>query len=391
MSRFFIDRPVFAWVLSIVIVAGRRRDAPRPADRPVPADRAAHDPGDDQLIPAASSTTVAEPSASRSKSKSTACEGMIYMSSTCTNNGDYTLTVSFEVGTDVIHGPDAGADAHAARPAAVARKRAEAGRQRQDRVAQYPPRRQPHLARRPLFDPLYLSNLRARSTSSTNCRGIPGVGLVTFLGQREYSMRAWLDPQKMAVAGHDRQRSHGRHSRTRTSSWRRATSASSRCPGAGFTSSCSTRWAGSPRPSNSATSSSRSAGTAAWFTCADVARLDTRGAQNSDLDCTLTRQGERQAGPLPVGGHGRLFAADRQRARRLAGQSEEEDGRAQESVSRRDVDFQIAYDTTPFIEHSVDDVIVRSTSPPAWSSSSSWSFSRTGGRCCCRSSTSSWP
>ena len=101
MSRFFIDRPIFAWVLSIVIVIAGLVVRRRAADRPVPADRAADDPGDRAAIPGASAKTVADTVGQPIEEQVNGVEGMIYMSSTCTNNGQYTLTVSFEVGTDI--------------------------------------------------------------------------------------------------------------------------------------------------------------------------------------------------------------------------------------------------------------------------------------------------
>src|SRR5262245_66350335 len=48
------------------------------------------------------------------------------------------------------------------------------------------------------YKPLYLSNY-AQINIFDELSRVPGVGLVTFLGQRQYSMRAWLDPQKLAV------------------------------------------------------------------------------------------------------------------------------------------------------------------------------------------------
>ena len=100
MSRFFIDRPVFAWVLSIVIVVcgivcyKALPTAQYPPIVPPTILVTASYPG-------ASAQTVAETVAQPSEDQVNGVEGMIYMSATCTNTGNYSLTVSFEVGTDI--------------------------------------------------------------------------------------------------------------------------------------------------------------------------------------------------------------------------------------------------------------------------------------------------
>src|SRR5262249_10666147 len=100
MSRFFIDRPIFAWVLSIVIVfCGllALRSLPTAQYPPIV-------PPTIQVTatyPGASAQTLADTVAQPIEEQVNGVEGMIYMSSTCTNNGNYTLTVSFEVGTDI--------------------------------------------------------------------------------------------------------------------------------------------------------------------------------------------------------------------------------------------------------------------------------------------------
>ena len=100
MSRFFIDRPVFAWVLSIVIVlCGAVCFLALPIAQYPPIV-----PPTIQVTatyPGASAKTVADTVGQPIEEQVNGVEGMIYMSSTCTNNGNYTLTVSFDVGTDI--------------------------------------------------------------------------------------------------------------------------------------------------------------------------------------------------------------------------------------------------------------------------------------------------
>src|SRR5262245_1597367 len=196
LSRFFVDHPVFAWVLSIVIViAGlvcvfTLPIAQYPPIVPPTVQVTASFPG-------ASAQTLADTVGQPIEEQVNGVEGMIYMSSTCTNNGQYTLTVSFEVGTDI----------HPALMLVQIRV--------QLAMPQLPPSVQKQgvnvqmkspnillavnlLSPDGRYDPLYLSNYAQINIFDELSRA-PGVGLVTFLGQRQYSMRAWLDPQKLAA------------------------------------------------------------------------------------------------------------------------------------------------------------------------------------------------
>src|SRR5262249_53696347 len=95
-----IDRPVFAWVLSIIIVlcgAVCFKSLPTAQYPPIV-------PPTIQVTatyPGASAKTVADTVGQPIEEQVNGVEGMLYMSSTCTNTGNYTLTVSFEVGTDI--------------------------------------------------------------------------------------------------------------------------------------------------------------------------------------------------------------------------------------------------------------------------------------------------
>jgi multidrug efflux pump subunit AcrB len=195
MSRFFIERPVFAWVLSIVIVlAGivcyfALPVAQYPPIVPPTIQVTATYPG-------ASAKTLDKTVAQPIEAQVNGVEGAIYMSSTCTNSGNYALTVSFEVGTDI----------HQALMLVQTRV--------QLAMPQLPESVQLQgvnvKAQSPnillavnlvspdgRYDPLYLSNY-AQINIFDELSRLPGVGLVTFMGQRQYSMRAWLDPEKLA-------------------------------------------------------------------------------------------------------------------------------------------------------------------------------------------------
>src|SRR5579859_1450939 len=195
MSRFFIDRPTFAWVLSIVIVLsglvcyGALPVAQYPPIVPPTIQVTATYPG-------ANAQTLADTVAQPIEAQVNGVEGSIYMSSTCTNNGNYTLTVSFEVGTDT----------HIALMLVQTRVQLampqlpESVQKQGVNVKEQSPNIllavnliSPDFR----YDPLYLSNYAQINVFDELSR-LPGVGLVTFLGQRQYSMRAWLDPQKLA-------------------------------------------------------------------------------------------------------------------------------------------------------------------------------------------------
>jgi multidrug efflux pump len=195
MARFFVDHPVFAWVVSIVIViAGLACLAKLPIAQYPPIV-----PPTVQVTasyPGASAQTLADTVAQPIEEQVNGVEGMIYMSSTCTNNGQYTLIVSFDVGTDI----------HTALmlvqvrtqlampqlPSTVQSQGVNVQMKSPNillTVNLYSPDNR--------FDSLYLSNY-AQINLFDELSRIKGVGLVTVLGQRQYSMRAWLDPQKLS-------------------------------------------------------------------------------------------------------------------------------------------------------------------------------------------------
>ena len=123
---------------------------------------------------------------------------MLYMSSQCTNDGTYTLTVTFKLGIDLNMAQVLVQNRVAlAQPILPDLVNAQ-GRDGQEEVAQRADDRQPLLARRARRDNLYLSNYATIQLRDELAR-LPGVGDITYLGQRDYSMRLWLDPEKMAV------------------------------------------------------------------------------------------------------------------------------------------------------------------------------------------------
>ena len=194
-SSFFIHRPIFASVLSIIItLAGGIAVwvlpiAQYPEITPPTVEVSASYPGADAQVVA---DTVAAPI----EQQVNGVEGMLYMSSQCTNDGNYTLTVTFKLGVDLnmaqVLVQNRVALAQPILPDLVTRKGVMV-KKKSPNVLMIVNLYSPNGSR----DNLYLSNYATIQLSDELAR-LPGVGDITYLGQRNYSMRLWLDPEKMA-------------------------------------------------------------------------------------------------------------------------------------------------------------------------------------------------
>src|SRR6201987_3973417 len=195
-SRFFINRPIFASVLSIVIVlAGTIALFTLPvAQYPEIARRTVEGSA---YYPGANAKVVADTVAAPIEQQVNGVEGMMYMSSQCTNDGKYTLTVTFEPGTDLNISQ-----------VLVQNRESLAEPILPDLV-----KRRGISVKKKSTNVLLIVNLFSQDDSRTNLElsnyatiqirdelsRLPGVGDITYLGQRDYSMRLWLDPQKLAA------------------------------------------------------------------------------------------------------------------------------------------------------------------------------------------------
>jgi len=194
-SRFFIHRPIFASVLSIVItLAGGIAVwvlpvAQYPEITPPTVEVSASYPGAD-------AQTVANTVAAPIEQQVNGVEGMLYMSSQCTNDGAYTLTVTFKLGIDLnmaqVLVQNRVALAQPILPDLVTRKGVTV-KKKSPNVLMIVNLSSPDKSR----DNLYLSNYATIQLRDELAR-LPGVGDITYLGQRDYSMRLWLNPEKMS-------------------------------------------------------------------------------------------------------------------------------------------------------------------------------------------------
>ncbi|SNX60883.1 hydrophobic/amphiphilic exporter-1, HAE1 family/multidrug efflux pump [Nitrosomonas ureae] len=198
MARFFIERPIFASVLSIIIVlAGLAAAMQLPIEQypritPPTVIVTANFPG-------ASAETVIKTVAAPIEEKLSAIEGLLYFNSSADSSGRLTITVTFEIGTDVdratFNVSNEVNTALARLPDEVRRTGITIQKRTNDLLLVFAVTSQD-----PQHTGLFLSNFITNNILD-DIRRAPGVGEARIFGAQDYSMRIWLRPDRMAQLG----------------------------------------------------------------------------------------------------------------------------------------------------------------------------------------------
>ena len=340
-SSFFINRPIFASVLSIIItLAGgiavfSLPIAQYPDITPPTVEVSA-------IYPGANAQVVADTVAAPIEQQVNGVEGMLYMSSQCTNDGTYRLTVTFQNGVDLnmaqVLVQNRASLAQPILPDLV-KRRGVTVKKKSPNVLMIVNLYSENGTR----DNLYLSNYATIQLKDELSR-LKGVGDITALGQRDYSMRLWLDPNKMATRN------------LTTSDVVRAIEQQNTQVAAGqlgqppvatgqvfqLTMTTMGRLADIDQFGDMILKTD-SAGRLVRLS--DVANIEL-GAQAYDQTCTLNGQPSVALSIYQLPGSNALETAKRVRSKMAELKSRFPDG----------VDFDIVYDTTPFINQSIHEV-----------------------------------
>lgn len=194
MSRFFIERPIFASVISFaVIIAGlvslRNLPIAQYPDIAPPTIQV------QAIYPGANADVLASSVGQPIEEQVNGVEGMLYMASNSSNNGVYTLTVTFEVGTDLdqalVQVQNRASQANGQLPAEVQRLGLTT-----TKVSTNVLLFASLYSENGEYDGLFLGNY-AKLRIKDELTRIDGIGNIMVFGASDYSMRVWLDPGKL--------------------------------------------------------------------------------------------------------------------------------------------------------------------------------------------------
>lgn len=195
-SKFFINRPIFATVLALIIVVAGLVTlnilpvAQFPDITPPTVQVSA-------VYPGANAETVAQTVGIPIEQQVNGVDGMLYMSSTSSSSGAYSLTITFAVGTDIdmatVQVQNRVSVAQSSLPEPVVVQGVTVQKQSSNIVMFLT-----MTAKDSVYDGLYLTNY-AKLNLVDQLTRVPGVGAVNVMGAGDYSMRVWLDPEAMRI------------------------------------------------------------------------------------------------------------------------------------------------------------------------------------------------
>lgn len=197
-SKFFINRPIFATVLALLIVVAGLVTlnilpvAQFPEITPPTVQVSAFYPG-------ANAETVAQTVGIPIEQQVNGVDGMLYMSSNSSSSGAYSLTITFKVGTDIdmatVMVQNRVSVAQSSLPEPVIVQGVTVQKQSSNIVMFLT-----MTSRDSIYDGLYLTNYATLNLVDQLTR-VSGVGAVNVMGAGDYSMRVWLDPEAMRIRG----------------------------------------------------------------------------------------------------------------------------------------------------------------------------------------------
>ncbi len=361
IAKFFVDRPIFATVISVVItLAGAVAVftlpiAQLPDVTPPTVQVTAYYPG-------ANAAVVQDTVAAPIEEQVSGVEGMMYMSSWCTNDGTYTLTVTFKLGMDSdmaqVLVQNRVSLALPVVPLLVQNEGITVKKMSPNTLmivnAVSPDGR---------YDDLFLSNYATIDVRDELGR-LPGVAGVSYIGQRDYSLRAWLNADKLAslnisgmdvvtaIAQQNVQVAAGQIGQRPTPAGQQfqltITTQGRLVDPDQFADIIVKGERDTPTGSTGSTTSMSNSSTGpktALVRLRDVARVE-RGAQQYDQSCTLDGKPSVALSIYQLPGSNAIDTAEGVYKKMEELKKRFPDG----------LDYRIVYDTTPFIRESVDEV-----------------------------------